>query len=70
MTEFLEVAKQWGMPMALVVFFIWWSYKREKALGERLGVLETYTRDKLEGLVVNAISALAKVADVIENCKK
>ncbi len=32
MTEFIEFAKTYGLPMALVVVFIYWSWKRENQL--------------------------------------
>lgn len=73
MEYFLEVLKAFGLPTALVVFFLWMNLKREKqdadrekGMTDKINEVEKYTRDKLEGLVTENTIAMTKVSDSSE----
>jgi len=58
MTEIIEFAKAYGLPMALVVAFIWRTFARENVLSRRLTEIEDYQRNHLTTLVADTTSAL------------
>lgn len=70
MNEILEVAKTFGVPTALVIFFVWWSYGREKAMTERIISTEAYIRDTLAALITGATKAIDRVSDAMEKCER
>jgi hypothetical protein len=65
MTEFLEFAKTYGLPMALVVVFIYWSWKRENQLAAKLNEVETYVRSTLGDALIKSTEAINRSTDVL-----
>ncbi|MCK5019886.1 MAG: hypothetical protein KAS32_22715 [Candidatus Peribacteraceae bacterium] len=70
----LKIVSQLGVPVALVIFFVWNNNVREKALTQRLTDLEDYTRNKLEKIIINyaeiakeSTNTLKQVKDILEN---
>lgn len=77
MTALQIAIEKLGLPVALVLFFIWLELKRrvqdqkreadeaeqKRALTERLAKVEDYQRDKLERMVVENTTALQNNAD-------
>jgi hypothetical protein len=80
---FLELVKSYGLPAALLVFFIWRDWQREKSLGsviskmyDRMSELEAEMRGILKDLVVKSnvlisenTRAIGEVLKAIEKCK-
>ena len=65
MAEFIEIAKVFGVPVALLVFFVWWTYKRSQQdshkmekLEQKLDDTESYVRDTLTELVVDVKTSI------------
>lgn len=72
---FINIVKEWGLPTALVVFFIWRDYIREKRMAETIRMLEAEMRDILKNLVTKCTEALVgntyamnAVTKVVEKC--
>lgn len=69
----LNVLQEFGLPVALVVFFTWQSWKRETRMNERLSTLEQdYTRT-LKDLVAQCTKVIAEntaVMSRLEGCLK
>jgi hypothetical protein len=73
----IELIKVFGLPTALVVFFLYQDWQRRKKedqqrqdLVDRLGEVEQYQRDKLEGMVVANTKALNEHAKVTKETAK
>jgi len=66
MTEFLEFAKTYGLPMALVVLFIIWSNRRETRLSDRLNEVETFVRMTLSDALSKSTEAINRSTDVLD----
>jgi hypothetical protein len=71
--DFIEVAKTFGIPVALLAFFVWRDWKgsqardqREDDLTARVRVIEDYQRNKLEQLVVVSTRAIEKSSEAVE----
>ena len=63
MTEWIELAKAFGVTAMLVCFFVWWAYQRDKAMSTRLKQVEDYQRDQLTQLTTNATEAVTRSAE-------
>lgn len=48
--SWIELAKDFGLPVCLVVFFIWQGKAREERIEKRQSDLETFTRTQLVDL--------------------
>lgn len=66
----IQLIGQFGVPIALVIFFVWNNNKREQKLVERLEKLEDYTRDKLEKVVINYTEVVRLNSDVLNQVKR
>jgi len=64
--DILALIKELGWQIGIIVFFIWWSWKREKGLVNRLDVLEDYQRKELQELVTKTTETLIKNTEVME----
>ena len=49
--DFMQLVKDFGVPLALVIFFVLKGDRREAKMGERLGVLEDFIKTSLLGMV-------------------
>jgi len=61
----IEIAKVFGVPVAVLFIFIWRDYAREQyqnaertKLAERLNKVEDYQRNRLETIVVETCAAI------------
>jgi len=61
----LEIAKDFGIPVAVLFVFIWRDYKREQRqniereqLAERINKVEDYQRNDLEKLIKESTQAI------------
>jgi len=59
---------EFGLPIALVVYFIWREQKRgkedredKKALSGRLSAVEDYQKERLEGLAIASNEAIVSI---------
>lgn len=50
MSEFLEFAKVFGVPFALVVFFVWQAWMRERRTDAQLAEMRRFIQSRLIGL--------------------
>jgi hypothetical protein len=57
MEMLLEIAKTWGMPAAVIAFFIWRDYDRETKMTKRIQEVEDYVRQTLTGLIANSMKS-------------
>jgi hypothetical protein len=58
MAELGQLVSQFGLPTALVIYFLWRSFVRERALDRRLFEVEKYQRETLSKLLVQTNHAL------------
>lgn len=71
--DWIEIAKTFGIPVALLAFFVWrdWRGSQDKDaerrdLTARVRAVEDYQRDKLEQLVVVSTRAIERSSEVVE----
>ena len=70
MDMFYSLLKEFGLPVALVLFFVWRDWKREVSMAARIGALENDMRVILVTIVKDATSAIIKSSDVMANLIK
>lgn len=58
--DFIALAKEWGIPLAFVAFFIWRDWKREDRLWQKYDQITSYQKDKLETLIETATKAIVE----------
>ena len=63
----MQLVSQIGVPLALVIFFVWNGNKREQRITKRLEDLEDYTRNELQGVIKANTVALENVQKVLES---
>ena len=66
MQDLVSLLERFGVPMGLVIFFVWWSWAREKGMGARLTNLEDYVRTKLVALVETTTIEITRTGTIIE----
>lgn len=66
MTFLLEAVKSVGMPVVLIIFFIWRDYRREQDLTERIRYMEEFQQTTLVNLSQKAIEAVNNQADKLD----
>ena len=57
---FVGIVRQYGLPIALVMFFIWRDWKRENSMMIRINKLQDEIRDILKDLVTKCTTALVE----------
>ena len=62
-----SLVQQVGLPVALVVFFVWQTWKREKALVRRIEGLENGQRDMLVRMAAESSSAITENARAMKS---
>lgn len=58
-----------GMSTSLILFYVWWSWKRDQTRDERMEKLEDFNRTTLIGLLEKTVNALTQDAIATENCR-
>jgi len=73
MQQFIEIAKVFGLPVALLVFFIWRDYMRSKSdekiridLASKLQATEDFQKNQLTALAVENKEVVVKNTMAIE----
>lgn len=69
-TTAIEFAKQFGMPVALIVVFIWRDFKREERMSgamDRMWAAMLEVQGKSILAAADMTSAMKHLADTIEN---
>lgn len=51
MEQFLELAKTYGVQVAVILFFIWRDWQREHSMTARLRDIEDFQRNALAGII-------------------
>lgn len=64
--DIVALAQQYGVPMALVGFFVWQSKIREDRLTTRIESLENYFRDKLVAVVTANTEVMRRMEGYLE----
>ena len=62
----LEFVKVVGLPLALVLFFIYRDYQRESNLSKRITEVEDFQRKTLQDLVAETTAAIVKSSEIVE----
>lgn len=70
MEAFLEFAKTFGVPMALVAVFVARDFVREKVLTQRVQKIEDFNTETLVGLVVSVRQITAQAAEALRDNRK
>ena len=63
---FLDVLKEFGIMVALVVFFTWQGWKRETRLNERISALEEDYTSTLKELVSSCTEVISENTAVMQ----
>ena len=63
---FMEVLQEFGIMVALVVFFTWQGWKRETRLNNRISVLEEDYTSTLKELVSSCTKVISENTAVME----
>lgn len=62
--EFIERV---GLPVALVLFFVWQGSIRETRLNARIDALESYQRESMEMTIRDSTNAMREVTAVVRD---
>ena len=62
----IEIFKLAGPTVAVIFFFLYKDWRREKDLNRRIDRLETYQRDTLENLVEKTTTVLIQSTECIK----
>lgn len=57
--DYLELLKDFGPMIGVILFFIWRDWKREDMLQSRVQALENYQQEVLASLVKESIQVIA-----------
>lgn len=64
--QFVNVLRDFGPIIGVILFFIWRDWKREDKLQERVSRLETYQQETLLKLVTDTTQALAQNSEFLK----
>lgn len=64
------IATSVGLSSALILFFVWWAFKREERMTQRLERLEDFSRTQLVELVKETSAALIQDAEATRQAAK
>lgn len=70
MTWLIDITQQYGLPTALLAFFIWRDWQREKSMAKTIDKLTKEMRDILKGLVEKCCVALVDNTNVMREIVK
>jgi hypothetical protein len=65
-----DSAKTAGPIVGLVVFFVWWSFRRETAMSVRLTQVEDFVKDKLLSTLDRTTETISRNTDVLQATKE
>lgn len=66
MPAWIDIIQSLGLPVALVVFFIWQGKAREERLNNRIDGLETYLRTTFEGVIRENTAVMVRLESWLE----
>ena len=72
-TDWLSILERLGLAAALVVFFVWASWQRERRMGKRIDYLEKQTiviSGKLAALGMLVTESMNKQGTIVDNFTK
>ena len=58
--DLVSVVEKVGVPIGLLLFFVWWTWSREKSLAADLAQTKTFVQGTLVELVRQAATALTE----------
>ena len=67
---FMEVLREFGIMVALVVFFTWQGWKRETRLNERISLLEEDYTSTLKELVASCTEVIAANTAIMQRLER
>ncbi len=62
----VEILKDVGPFIGIIIFFVWRDWRREEILLKRVEILETYQKETLENLIEKSTTALAQSSECIK----
>jgi len=62
----VQLLQQFGLPVVLVVFFVWRNSKREERMGRRMDELQDFQNTTLLQCVVDNTTAMREVTDALK----
>ena len=67
MNEWAELAKTFGVPLALVIFFVIQGKYREDRMARRIDVVSDYQRDQMGEMIQDLAALHAKTVTALEH---
>jgi hypothetical protein len=67
---FMEVLREFGLMVALVVFFTWQGWKRETRMSERISLLEEDYTSTLKELVASCTEVIAANTAIMQRLER
>ena len=64
--DWVSLIQQFGLPVALTLFFVWQGTEREKRLCARLDTVEDYIKDELVTLIQDYNATVQRNTEVME----
>ena len=68
--SFLELIREFGILLTLVVFFTWQGWKREQRLSNRIAALEEDYTNALKDLVVSCSKVIVSNTNTMQRLEK
>ena len=68
MMEFINLLRDFGPIIGIILFFIWRDWKREDKLQERVTRLENYQQGTLVQMVSETSTAIAQNTECLKRC--
>jgi hypothetical protein len=62
----VEILKDVGPFIGIIIFFVWRDWRREEILLKRVEMLETYQKETLENLIEKTTTALTQSSECIK----
>jgi hypothetical protein len=67
MTDFITLAEKFGLQIALVAFFVWRDWVREKYLSQRLDEVQDARTAELAGVIRDNSEAMRSLKGALED---
>ena len=62
----MAIVREFGLPVALVGFFVWQGWVRERRMGRRMDATQDFVQRALVGLVSDNTKAMEAVGKALE----